>query len=100
MSEPRLKRRGVVKGTARWVVIVPPPEGSVFEQAIFVLRPDAEKRSVQPDELLREALDAADLAPPVLRPSLRWRIRRRLPWILTAAAAGLVAVGAVLFALL
>ncbi len=94
MSGPGLKRRAVVRGTARRVVIVPPPEGSVFEQAIFVLRPGAERRAVTPDELLREAMEAAGL--PERRP------RRRSPpgWLLGAASALAVLLAAAVCALL
>ena len=94
MSGPGLKRRAVVRGTARRVVIVPPPEGSVFEQAIFVLRPGAERRAVTPDELLREAMEAAGL--PERRP------RRRSPpgWLLAAASALAVLLAAAVCALL
>ena len=53
MSAPRLNRRCLVRGTARRVIIVPSSADSVYEPAIFVLRPEA-AREVGPDELLRE----------------------------------------------
>ncbi len=91
MSAPRLNRRCLVRGTARRVIIVPSSADSVYEQAIFVLRPEA-AREVGPDELLREALDAAAQSLPAPR-------RRRVkPWQAVCAAA--VLAGAAILAIL
>lgn len=86
MSAPKISRRGTVRGTARRVVIVPQPDGGAFEQAIFIVRGDC---AVTETELLRQALEAAgaETTPPARqRPSLRWRLRRALPWLLTTSA--------------
>ena len=84
-----MNRRATVRGTARRVVIVPPPEDGPFEQAIFVVK--AGSGALSESELLREALAAAagteEAAPArTRRPGWRWRLRRALPWILTAAS--------------
>lgn len=52
-----MNRRATVRGTARRVVIVPPPEDGPFEQAIFVVK--AGSGALSESELLREALAAA-----------------------------------------
>lgn len=86
MSAPKISRRGTVRGIARRVVIVPQPDGGAFEQAIFIVRGDC---AVTETELLRQALEAAgaETAPPDRqRPSLRWRLRRALPWLLATSA--------------
>lgn len=86
MSAPKISRRGTVRGIARRVVIVPQPDGGAFEQAIFIVRGDC---AVTETELLRQALEAAgaETAPPARqRPSLRWRLRRALPWLLATSA--------------
>lgn len=98
MSAPKIRRRGLVRGTARRVVIVPQPDGGAFEQAIFIVRGEC---SVSADELLREALKAAGAEPgvklyPRQRPSRRWKLRRAMPWILTFLASGAAALAAVL----
>ena len=56
MRAPGL-RREVVRGSARRIIVLPPPEDGPFERAVFVLRPDAEP--VSEAELLREAMAAA-----------------------------------------
>ena len=94
-----MNRRATVRGTARRVVIVPPPEDGPFEQAIFVVK--AGSGALSESELLREALVAAAgpaaAAPARPRqPRGRWRRRRAPPWILTAAASAAVAVTGIL----
>lgn len=94
-----MNRRATVRGTARRVVIVPPPEDGPFEQAIFVVK--AGSGALSESELLREALAAAagtEEAVPARtrRPGWRWRLRRALPWILAAAASAAVAVTGIL----
>ena len=50
----------MVKGINRQVIVVRSPDPSLFEQAIFLLRPDApESCNVTQDELLRQAQAAA-----------------------------------------
>ena len=45
----------MVKGINRQVIVVRSPDPSLFEQAIFLLRPDApESCNVTQDELLRQ----------------------------------------------
>lgn len=48
----------MVKGISKQVIVVRQPEAKLFEQAIFLLRDDAE--AVTDDELLRQANEAAD----------------------------------------
>ena len=46
----------MVKGINRQVIVVRPPDQKLFEQAIFLLRPDAQDScNVTQDELLRRA---------------------------------------------
>ena len=50
----------MVKGINRQVIVVRPPDQKLFEQAIFLLRPDAQDCcNVTQDELLRQAQAAA-----------------------------------------
>lgn len=50
----------MVKGINRQVIVVRPPDQKLFEQAIFLLRPDAQDScNVTQDELLRQAQQAA-----------------------------------------
>lgn len=47
----------MIKGVSRQVVVVKSPDGKLFEQAIFILREDAQ--GVTDEQLLREARQAA-----------------------------------------
>lgn len=47
----------MVKGVSRQVIVVKSPDGKLFEQAIFILREDAE--GVTDEMLLKEAKKAA-----------------------------------------
>lgn len=47
----------MVKGVSRQVIVVKSPDGKLFEQAIFILREDAE--GVTDQQLLKEAQQAA-----------------------------------------
>ena len=49
----------MVKGMTRQVVVVRAPDQRLFEQAIFLLRPDAQTEGVSDTELLRQARQAA-----------------------------------------
>lgn len=53
----RRAKKPALRGTARRVIVVPQPRESAFEQAIFVLRPDAPH--ISEAELLAEAAEAA-----------------------------------------
>ena len=55
MSAPRTERRGVLRGTARRVLIVPQSGDGPFEQAIFIVRNDAAGEGVTSRELVEEA---------------------------------------------
>ena len=57
MNAGKTRRRAVVHGTARRVVIVSQDSTGPFEQAIFIIRDGS---AVSEAELLREALDAAE----------------------------------------
>lgn len=91
MSAPRTERRGVLRGTARRVLIVPQSGDGPFEQVIFIVRDGS---AVSEAELLREALDAAGEA----RPSPPPRRKKRLA--LLAALASAAALAAILLLIL
>ena len=51
----------MVKGIAKRVIVVRSPNPQVFEEAIFIVRDDAAKKSgVSAQDLLREAQDTAN----------------------------------------
>ena len=45
----------MVKGTTRRVILVRSPDPRVFEEAIFIVREDAQERGATPDDILKEA---------------------------------------------
>lgn len=49
----------MVKGVARQVIVVQSPDRKLFEQAIFILREDADRHSLTEEMLLQEAKKAA-----------------------------------------
>lgn len=49
----------MVKGSAKRVVVVDSPDRRFFEQAIFIVRSDAEKKGVTAAELVEEAQQVA-----------------------------------------
>lgn len=63
----------MVKGTTRQVVFVKAPEDGLFEQAIYLLRPDAVSGGFRQQEVLRQAELAAsgELEQSVGRPHRR-----------------------------
>ena len=81
----------MVKGITRRVVLVKSPDPHVFEEAIFIVREDAQKSGVTPAELIREAQDVAS---DYIRANVRKSIFCRLPpavyTFIGAAAAGIV----------
>ncbi len=88
-----MKRQGTVKGVARRVVIVRPPDQRVFEEAIFIVREDyASSGGVSREDVLKEARRAAgeylrESASPAA-PSEAWK---RWLFLGTAAAAAVLA---------
>ena len=81
----------MVKGINRQVIVVRPPDQKLFEQAIFLLRPDAQDNcNVTQDELLRQAQQAAKGYSTAHLPGgrLRESLVSRLVWSL--AGGGLV----------
>ncbi len=81
-----MREQETVKGVARRVVIVRSPAESVFEEAIFIVREEAERSGgVSREEVLREARRAAGayvgaVSPPQRLPDLgRPRHLRRRP---------------------
>ncbi len=55
-----MRRQGTLKGVARRVVIVRPPDQRMFEEAIFIVREDyANSGGVSREEVLRQARRAA-----------------------------------------
>ena len=49
----------MVKGVSRRVVVVKAPASDLFEEAIFILRDDADNSSVDANNVLQEACNAA-----------------------------------------
>ena len=84
----------MVKGINRQVIVVRSPDPSLFEQAIFLLRPDAPGScNVTQDELRRQAQAAAKGYSTAHIPGarLRSRLLGRLFWALAGGGAvGLV----------
>lgn len=64
----------VVKGLARRVIVVRFPDTRAFEQAIFIMRDDAQKAGVSADELVAEATSVARryVMKPMRLSKLRW----------------------------
>lgn len=84
---------GVVKGTARRVIIVKSPDPEIFEEAIFIMREDfAMKKGASSENVVREAQRVADS---YIRSSLGktkkliWRFRFPAFAAAGAAAAGI-----------
>ena len=75
----------MVKGISRRVLVVKTPDPKLFEEAIFLLREDAETRGVTDRELLRQARQAAGQEPEEERGRLG--VLPRLLWALAGAAA-------------
>ena len=49
----------MVKGTSRHVILVRSPDPRVFEEAIFIVREDADRRGATPEDIVREAQSVA-----------------------------------------
>ena len=63
----------MVKGVSRQVIVVRSPDPKLFEQAIFILRTDAE--SISEEALLKEAWQVANTAVPAKAlPGLLWAV--------------------------
>ena len=80
----------MVKGINRQVIVVKSPDPELFEQAIFLLRPDAQQScNVSQDELLRQAQAAARGYSTAHIPGARLRVRlaSRLLWGLAGGGA-------------
>lgn len=90
----------MVKGVCRQVIVVRQPEARMFEQAIFLLREDAQNKDVSDEQLLRQAHHAADQ----YLESLRTKAPRRHAWltplIWMASGAGVMGLAWLLSALL
>ena len=65
----------MVKGMTRQVVVVKSPDQKLFDQAIFLVRPDVQPEGVSDAELLRQAREAAgaNAAEERLSGRRRWR---------------------------
>ncbi len=50
----------MVKGISRRVVVVKAPIGSIFDEAIFIMRDDSQASDIDAEKILREACSAAD----------------------------------------
>ena len=80
----------MVKGINRQVIVVRAPDPALFEQAIFLLRPDApESCNVTQDELLRQAQAAAKGYSTAHMPGARLtsRLSEKLFWALACGGA-------------
>ena len=92
----------MVKGAARRVVVVNSPDPRYFEQAIFVLKPDAAKKMGKShDELLSEARMLAESYCLRNSSSIEAGSRKKgfpLPYALFAAAGAVAATAGILFA--
>ncbi|MCQ2421218.1 MAG: hypothetical protein MJ118_08785 [Clostridia bacterium] len=75
----------MVKGMTRQVVVVKSPDQKLFDQAIFLVRPDAQTEGVSEAELLRQAREAAGIHISEEAPSGR---QRRLSAVFGALAGG------------
>lgn len=77
----------MVKGISRQVIVVKSPDPEIFEQAIFLLRPDAqEKGGVSQDALFKQAQAAARGYNAAHIPKAG-RLWAKLFWALTGAGA-------------
>ena len=80
----------MVKGVSRQVIVVQSPDRKLFEQAIFILREDAQDQGVTEEMLLREARQAArgGKLQPTVAPGPVWAcggaLLTGLVWLLTA----------------
>jgi len=74
----------MVKGVSKQVVVVKPPQSSLFEEAIFILKEDAHRKDA--GEVLKEAVTVANeyVAQTCDHPP------RRIPGILFSAAGALI----------
>ena len=80
----------MVKGINRQVIVVRSPDPELFEQAIFLLRPDAQQTcNVTQDELLRQAQAAARGYSTAHIPGARLRahLASKLFWCLAGGSA-------------
>ena len=80
----------MVKGINRQVIVVKSPDPELFEQAIFLLRPDAQQScNVSQEDLLRQAQAAARGYSTAHIPGARLRVRlvSRLFWALAGGGA-------------
>ncbi len=81
----------MVKGVTRQVVMVRAPDAELFEQAIFLVRPDAVgKDGVTDEEILRQARAAAGRYVAARVPGARMTLRRLAADAACAAAGGLL----------
>lgn len=50
----------MVKGTNRQVIVVKSPDPKLFDEAIFLLRENTRDAELDPEEIIRQARQAAD----------------------------------------
>ena len=87
----------MVKGISRQVVVVRSPDRKLFDEAIFLLRPDASPDGVTDEALLKEAGRSARRLLNPQTPSRRRELLLRLGCGLLGAAAACAVWCAVLF---
>lgn len=63
----------MVKGVSKRIVVVDAPDRRFFEQAIFIVRPDAAQAGIPTRDLVAEARRIASDYAPARRRTKRWR---------------------------
>ena len=74
----------MVKGISRQVVVVKAPLGSIFDEAIFILRNSPTSPDIDSEKILREACLAAD---EYVRKNCRERQHNKIIWLIGISAA-------------
>ena len=87
----------MVKGVSRQVVVVRSPDRELFDEAIFLVRADADPKGISDDALMREAGRSAGRYVSAGVPSRRREILLRAGYALLGAAVSCAAWCAVLF---
>ncbi len=77
----------MVKGISRRVVVVKAPLGSIFDEAIFIMRDDSQASDIDAEKILREACSAAD---EYVRANCREQKVNKTPWLVGLFAVALL----------
>ncbi len=77
------------KGVAKRIIVAEPPDPTLFEWTVFVLKDEAFlKDAANPEELVRKAGEIADA---YIREKLQHRKKRPHPWLWALGGAGVTA---------